>query len=66
MRMICQVSGHKQFSFLSLIIPIVYSDGQFIIANMLEATRVIQSKDMPALSHPDSLDEAPPVTIPAA
>jgi len=29
---------------------------------MLEATRALQSKDIPPLSHPDSLDE-PPVTL---
>jgi hypothetical protein len=60
--MIYQVSG-EHFWFLPLLIPIINSDGQFIVANMLEATRVIQSKDIPALSHADSLDE-PPVTIP--
>jgi pantothenate kinase len=32
------------------------SDGQFIIANMLEPTRVIHSKDIPSLSRP-SLDD---------
>jgi pantothenate kinase len=46
------------FCFLSLFLPITYSDGQFVIANMLETTRIIQSKDISALSHPDSLDES--------
>jgi len=40
-------------------------NGRFIIANMLETTRVIQSKDIPALSHPDSLNK-PSVKAPDA
>ena len=47
-------SDHEYFWVLLLPIPIIYSDG-----------RVIQSKGIPALSHPDSFDE-PPVTIPEA